>query len=398
MFPSRRHVFVAVLGGACALAPASALELPPIDGSLGGRINVRVLPGAPELEWRLVARTPEPGERTMEIELSGTGTRLAANATLNAATGAGAWTLTTAEFLAAAWLPVFAAQLGVDGDAVKAGGVIEVAGGGEIRGGDSTGRLSLGWRDGRMENADEGWVLDGVGFRGDFLVSAADVSVRSDGPFELTVDTITTRRFGARNLVVRAVLENASTLLVREARIEIAGGDVALDPFTLPLSPLRLDVTLRLTRVGLQDLAALVPEALAEASGRVDGVVGLRWSDADGLRIGAGHLAVRKDEPAQVRLAPTPGLISASLPDTVLEYYPGLSQIETGVVPLRADRLEVTLTPDGDEDGRTAHVQLEGGPVDPRLRAPIHLTVNVRGPLESLIKLGTSARLQFGNP
>jgi len=30
------------------------------------------------------------------------------------------------------------------------------------------------------------------------------------------------------------------------------------------------------------------------------------------------------------------------------------------------------------------------------LRAPIDLTINVRGPLESLVKFGTNSRLRFG--
>jgi hypothetical protein len=48
----------------------------------------------------------------------------------------------------------------------------------------------------------------------------------------------------------------------------------------------------------------------------------------------------------------------------------------------------MTFTPDGDAEGRTAVIHLEGGPADPRLRAPINLTFNVRGPLQELMNFG----------
>jgi hypothetical protein len=147
----------------------------------------------------------------------------------------------------------------------------------------------------------------------------------------------------------------------------------------------------------LQDIAALVPSAVAEARGRIDGQVRLAWSLAEGFELGAGSLTLRHDEPAEVRLAPSPGLISSNLPATVLKYYPGLGDIETGKVPLRAELLDVSFTPHGDAQGRTAAIHLAGGPVDPKLRAPVDLEINVRGPVQSLIKFGTSSKLHFGS-
>src|SRR5690606_14321121 len=106
----------------------------------------------------------------------------------------------------------------------------------------------------------------------------------------------------------------------------------------------------------------------------------------NGVQIGNGTLALRAGETADLRLAPTPGLLSSSLPETVLKVYPGLGKIETGEVPIRAERLEVAFTPSGDAQGRTAAIRVVGGPEDPRLRAPVDLNINVRGPLEQLIK------------
>jgi hypothetical protein len=54
-------------------------------------------------------------------------------------------------------------------------------------------------------------------------------------------------------------------LAVKAARVEIAGGEVAADPFTVGLSPFSVKVRLRMTRVGLQDVVALVPTMLSDA-------------------------------------------------------------------------------------------------------------------------------------
>ncbi|ACB77316.1 hypothetical protein Oter_4042 [Opitutus terrae PB90-1] len=387
---------VALLVWTLPARAAAQWQVPPLDGSVSGATSLKLLPNSPKLTWRVSVATPEPGKRVARIAVEGDGTHLELELELHAATGNGTWALSAGRLDAGTWWRALAPKLGAAAEGVTAEGVVELEGKGEWREGGPMGVVKVVWREGGLRHEADGWALAQLAVAGDFAIDAARREVRSEGPFELTIGTITTTRFGARNFLLRALLEAAATLVVREARIEIAGGDVTLDPCTVPLSPLVLDLKLRLTRVGLQDLAALVPDALAAASGRVDGVVGLRWSEAEGLQMREGHLAVRKDEPAEVRLAPTPGLISASLPAEVLKHYPGLGQIETGEIPLRAELLEVTFTPDGDSEGRTAHVHLAGGPVDPKLRAPVDLTVNVRGPLESLIKLGTSHRLQFG--
>jgi hypothetical protein len=182
---------------------------------------------------------------------------------------------------------------------------------------------------------------------------------------------------------------------VNEAVIGLFGGELHLQAFTFSLTKGELAVDARVVGIDVGRLLPLLPPVLAEARGRLNGSLVIR-RDATGVQLGEGRLALQPGQPAELRLEPTPGLLSQSLPATVLKYYPGLGQIETGEIPISANLLEVAFSPNGDAAGRTAYVHLAGGPVDPRLRAPIDLEVNVRGPLESLIKLGTSGRLRFG--
>lgn len=397
MLPPRFAVTALLLWGV-AVAGADEARLPPLDGELSGSFHAKLWPGAPALRWAVAVQAGDLGQRIVSVDADASGTRLRIRGEVSEATAAGTWTLEEGSLDLAQWWPAIGPTLGEEASGLSASGIIALSGGGELRDGVPNGVVKLTLREGMLQHPTDGWTLEGISLTGSFSVDAGGARVRSEGPFELTVKTITTTRFGARNLLVRALLENLQSLSVREARLEIAGGDAMVDPCTVPLSPLSLDVKLRLVRVGLQDLAALVPQALTEARGRADGSVGLRWSAESGLVLGSGQFAVRSDEPAVVRLAPTPGLISGSLPASVLQYYPGLGQIETGEVPLRAELLEVVFTPDGDSEGRTARVRLAGGPVDPKLRAPIDLTINVRGPLEALVRFGTDSRLSFGGP
>lgn len=396
--PPLRSAVTALLLASAIGAGAAELRLPRLDGELSGTVHAKLWPGAPALPWSVAVRDGGSGQREVSLEAETTGAKLRLRGRVSEATHAGTWEIEEGSLDLATWWPALAPSLGETAGALTATGLIELSGGGELRDGRPAGLVKLMLREGAVRHPAEGWSLEGVSLGGSFSVDAGGATVRSDGPLELTVRTITTTRFGARNLLVRALLDSLQSLSVREARLEIAGGDATLDPCTVPLSPLSLDVKLRLVRVGLQDLATLVPQALTEARGRVDGSLGLHWSAAAGLVIGAGQFAVRGDEPAVVRLAPTPGLISNSLPTSVLKYYPGLGQVEMGQVPLKAELLEVVFTPDGDSEGRTARVRLAGGPVDPKLRAPIDLTINVRGPLDALVRFGTDARLSFGGP
>ena len=168
---------------------------------------------------------------------------------------------------------------------------------------------------------------------------------------------------------------------VEDASIQVLGGEFKLGDFTFSVSHPEFEVTARVVGADIALLLPLLPPVVTEAKGRVDGRVKLKRT-ASGIQIGSGRLGLRKGESAILRLAPTPGLLSASLPAAALKYYPAIGGIEKGEVPLKADVLEITFTPAGDREGRTAFVHLAGGPVDPRLQTPLDLSVNVSARLK----------------
>jgi hypothetical protein len=388
-------VFLLNTGGARA-----AGMFPPIDGDVSGDLRLTMMSGAPALHWKATVERTSVEARHVVLTTDGEGARARVEADVDVGSGDGTWKIVECSLDATRWFPLLVAQ--ASGISVTAAGQLTVVGHGPVKAGQFSGSVEVSWNEGALRDSGGTWKLEGITAAGSVDFSTAGGGLRSARPVSIEVRTITTNRFGARNLNIRAELENVTAVRLLTATVEIAGGQVAVEPTTVQLKPLAAAIGLKITHVGLQDVAALVPGTVAEAHGRVDGEVHVAWSASAGFKLGSGTLSVAQDEPAELRLAPSPGLITGSIPkeklDQILKYYPGLAKIEMGEIPIRAELLDVSFTPTGDAEGRTASVHLAGGPIDPNLRAPIDLTVNVRGPLESLIKLGTSPRLHFGAP
>jgi hypothetical protein len=167
-----------------------------------------------------------------------------------------------------------------------------------------------------------------------------------------------------------------------------------------------LNVDAVMKRVGLQDLVVFVPTALSEARGRVNGTLHLDWNPAEGVQVGTGAISLEKSEPTTLRLVSAPGFLTGQMPArfTLLPAWLGplarwfapanpgyktLSEIERGKVRLRVDSLEVRLTPEGDERGRSASAVIRGRPEqDDTAVGQVTLEINVAGPLASVLELG----------
>lgn len=365
-------------------------KVPPLDGELAGDFLPLKTPGAPSVHWTMRVRTTKPRERAVALTLDGPGLKLSADAQLDPA-GEGSWRIGAADVDLGQWLPLVATMLPMDSGGMSVSGRAVLTGEGTWRGNILAGSAKLVLSEGRVEDPAHKLVVEGVAL----TLAIEDIAARRSQPRQVLTwrsgkyDTIA---IGAGRAVFAIV---GDELRIDEATVGVLGGELTIGAVVMSTQRPDLSVTAQVRGVDVTQLLFLLPPVLRDAKGRLDGHLSLR-RDANGLQIGTGRLGLREGETAELRLAPTPGLLSASLPATVLQHYPGLGKIELGEVPLRADLLEVTFTPEGDQEGRTAWVHVAGGPVDPKLRAPIDLNVNVRGPLESLVRFGTNSRLRFG--
>lgn len=369
---------------------AALWQIPPIDGVFSGDLNSLTAPGRPSLHWEFKAVTTVDQLRIVEFTLSGPADRFSVEARLDAK-GQGTWRVPDSELELGPWFAALTSPWAGFLSGITLSGRLAFSGKGRRDGENLTGRVSFSLKQGRFNDSTHKLTLEGV----DLVLVIEDLAANRTAPLQMlswtggSYDPVT---FGPGRVVFAV---DGEQVRVSEASVALLGGTLDLGEFVFALNHPEVTVDARVVGIEVAQLLPLLPPVLAEARGRVDGAVRIK-RDASGLQIGAGYLSLQKGQLAQLRLAPTPGLLSGSLPATVLKYYPGLGKIETGEVPLRAEVLEVTFTPEGDAEGRTASVRLAGGPIDPKLRAPIDLKVNVRGPLDSLVKFGTSSRLHFG--
>jgi hypothetical protein len=383
------------LAAALTFVPAApAIQLPrfvppPLEGVVAGRLDPGLFPGAPEVDWR--ATGSRVGDRRRwDASLSAPGLRLRLRAELDGQ-GDGDWSAEIEELDLGAWLPAVQSLLPPDLAALTVSGQLTGTARGAVAGGRLTGQASLSLREGQigyppLKARVEGVAADLTGIElGDLRAppgqrlkwTQARVEVLETGPGSVEFGLA-----GAELTVTRGI-------------VALLGGEVMLADAVLALDRPRLAVEAEARGLELPRIAALLPPVVASAAGRLDGRLSVRREEG-GFQLGNGRLALREGESAEVRFAPSPGLLSSQLPDLVRRHYPGLIQLEAGGVPLLARELEIRLTPAGDAEGRTARIRLKGGPADPALQAPVELEVNVRGPLDSLVQFGTHHRVRFG--
>lgn len=389
-FPLRFALVVGLAAAWGGAAEPRALLLPLLTGQLEGDFRPLTIEGAPTVHWQVALRPMPNGGRALEARIEGPGTRLVVEIESDLA-GNGRWRVSGAEIDLATWSAAATAFLGEEFRESSASGTVSVEGEGTLREGVPDGRARLSIRDGRVDDKGHRVVIEGISL--DFEL--VDIGRRRSAPRQsLTWErgNYETLSFGLGHVEFSL---DGTKAHVSEASVEIFGGEVVVGSFDFSTERREASVIARIVGLDVSRMLPYLPAVLASARGRVDGSVTLHRTRA-GLQIGTGNLALRSGETAELRLAPKPGLISTSLPDAVLKMYPGLGEIETGEVPLRADQLEIMFTPGGDSQGRSATIRVVGGPADPRLRAPVDLNINIRGPLEQLIKFGTDSRLKFG--
>lgn len=416
MFLLRRTFAVGLLGVALVeIASGAELKLPPVSGEISGRLVLPAQAGVPPWDWKLHIDPDGAQRRRAELTVAAAGARLRVEANVDLAGGEGTWKILEGDVDPAAWFAIIAPRVMSGASGIKVDGRVVLSGGGTLVHGDKPhGMIKFVWSDGSVRDEEEGWRFDGVTLEGQLDGDFTNLSAaRSERPWHLTVKTITTRRFGARNLAIDAQLNKNGTVSLLSARVEIAGGDVTIDPNTVSLFPPVLDFNIRVNRVGLQDLVGVIPASLADARGRIDGIVRLGWSKASGIRVGAGHFSLRDDEVSTLQLAPTPGLLTQRFPErlSILPAWTGplaklmqplnpvygdARNIEMGKTSLQLVSFDLKLTPKGDEQGRTGVVSISAKAIQPLAAVRlVSFQINLSGPLESLLKMKSASHFSF---
>lgn len=389
----RRALLLALAPLGLALAARGAWpRLPPIDGELVGKIISPAFPSAPPIDWKISVRAGDNDRRRVELAADATGARLRATADVAMATGDGTWRIDSGEIDAADWFRAVAAKLGEPLGGAELSGKISVTGEGALRAGAAAGAIVLALGDGRLALPEQKLEFTGFALRVT-LPQLPNLAVAG----ELTFAAGRAAGLELGEGRVAFTYDESGRLHVSEARVRGLGGSFTIAPFAIQLAAPVIALTVTLAGIELDKIVAYLPSALSEARGRVDGELIVNWSKAAGLSFGAGWMRLTDGAPATVRLAPTPGLITAQL-KVGNPAFSALQRVELGQTPLHVRLLSAEFRPAGDALGRTASVHLQAEPIDSQLVAPLLMEVNVSGPLDQLIKIGLDDRMRVGGP
>jgi len=379
----------AVIGRGWSADTPADWRLPPLDGELAGEFDAVLLGGAPKVKWKATFRTANPRERRIDFSIEGHGLRVRGGARVDPM-GEGDWRVVESEIDLGVWFGWIAPKAMPATGAASFSGTMRATGNGTWRAGVLGGQASLSLRDGRIEDVKRAMLLEGISVD----VEIADLAARRTEPEQ--VFTWSSGRYEKIPLGVGRIefMLEGDQVRVNNAAFDLFGGELRVGSLVMSTARPEFSVDAEMIGVEVGRILFLLPPILSEASGRLDGHVALR-RDASGVTISGAQLALREGETADLRLMPTPGVLSSSLPAKVHALYPGLAKMEMGGIPLRAEVLELRYTPARDALGRTASAHVVGRPADPGFKGPVDLTINVRGPVDQLVNLGASSAMRL---
>lgn len=369
------------------------MPLPVEEISVEGQIVVQVaaLPDRP-VEVKFHARESGDEQWEGEIEARAPGFSAKSTATYSLASGDVAFRIERSEIDLTVWHRIIERLITVPGGggwdvAGKLSGAAEGAWSGVDRKLVAKGDISL--REGSVRYPEHD--LTAAGVEADFTFT--DFDAMQSEPGLVRIASLTSGKLSLTNVEARFAFKGPESLAVDAVQFEAFGGTVSADPFKLFLNLREIDATVTVERLDIAQLLALTEKVPAKARGRVDGKLPIHF-DGSGIRFGTGWLALTQGVPAELELQ-AEGLLTGGT-DRRSPSYAVLKKVESGLLRLRLNQLRLEVRPPNAPPGRSAVLHLKGEPVDPEVKAPVTLDLNINGPIERLINLGLDDRVSVG--
>jgi hypothetical protein len=244
-------------------------------------------------------------------------------------------------------------------------------------------------REGRMRGEKRDITAEGIA--ADFTF--ADLAQFKTEPGSLTVRQLTIGGFVLEQLEAGLAIVGTDCLDVRRLSVQLLGGRLSAEPFKLYPSQREIEATVVADGLDVEKIMAMSKDVPANATGRVDGRVPLRL-DESGVRFGTGWLQLKPGVQAEVQLKAAGLLTNGVSPKS--PSYVVLKKVESGLLRLRVGEMRLDIRPPDAPPGRTAQLHLTGEPIDPEVKAPVTLDLNVNGPIEQLLNFGMKNQISVG--
>ncbi|HET7534983.1 MAG TPA: YdbH domain-containing protein, partial [Candidatus Didemnitutus sp.] len=234
----------------------------------------------------------------------------------------------------------------------------------------ATARVEI--RDGQLKNKARALAAEGI----EADLTFTDLKNFTTAPGTLRVRQLTIGAVVLENLDAGLTLQSTERVDVDRVSVQLLGGSLSAEPFRLYPSQREIEATVVADGLDVEKIMALSKDVPAEATGRVDGRMPLRL-DENGVRFGTGWLQLKPGVHAEVQLKAA-GLLTSGVSQKSPSYAV-LKKVETGLLRLRVGEMRLDIRPPDAPPGRTAQLHLSGEPVDPDVKAPVTLDLNVNG-------------------
>lgn len=405
MFSVRRWIlfFFAFLGVAGA---NGASFLPAIEGTVSGDL-IPFDQSKRCIHWTATAATPHPDGRAVSLEIAGPGVKGAAEGKLSE--DSLAWTIRAVELDLAQWFDAVATRYFPVLTGYHATGRLSATGEGVGKGSTYSGKLQIKLTEGTFSKEDGTWSLSGLSGQFD----CPDFPAWTSAPRQnLLFKELTLAGLSLKNGVIEYQVEPGNRIHVYRGHVEALGGAIECEGFSLDGANSLVETSVELQGLELEALQAFLPNALAEAHGRVDARLRVRWSADQGFQFGEGTLQLRTGENARIRLAPSPGFLSAQVPARIeiapawmgrmgrafSQAFPAhqtLVAIENGEESLIVESIEAELHPVEQDKDATAVLRIVAHPLKTDTVKKVRLNIKIAGPLADVLRYGLDSRVSF---
>ncbi len=252
----------------------------------------------------------------------------------------------------------------------------------------TTGAVRL--REGRAINSALAVTAEGIEADLEFT----DFAQFTTKPGALRIREVRTGQLGLQDLDFAFAFEGTNKVVINQATFKALGGTVMAEPFNYFLSLRELETVVKVEGIDVAQVLALTKDLPAQAVGHVNGRFPLRLDDS-GVRLGTGWLELKPGVYAEIQFNASGLLTAGASPSS--PSYAVLKKVESGLLKLKITEMRLDIRPPNAPPGRSAQLHIAGESVDPDVKAPVILDLNVNGPLERLINLGLDSRVSFGS-
>jgi len=224
-------------------------------------------------------------------------------------------------------------------------------------------------------------------------VEVADLSQFLTRKAALRAKTVTSGKIVLTDVAAEFSRTESGRFDVTALSARALGGTLSVEPFVYRPGDPGVAAVVRAEDIQAEQVMALTQDLPARASGRLSGRLPVRY-DGDQLRFGTGWLGLKEGDSAEIQFHAAGLLTAGTSPKS--PQYAVLKKVEDGILKLKVTELRLDIRPPNAPASRTAQLHVVGAPVDPEVKAPVTLDLNVNGPLESLINLGMKSGASMG--